>query len=176
MCCEIIRQQYFLSSHFTPLSRLIMITSYFKADTAVPLSVTAFHLNTYRMIGWNVAMWQLTLIVTHCGSACQEKTGAIDTMNWSLPAVLWRKDDPLLSPKCSSGTRVIAFVEDSDVIEKIHNLLALWVIKCRLRPVANVYPSLEGSAIDWGWNSKKSPNVCMATAPGTAFWSWTSVV
>ena len=42
--------------------------------------------------------------------------------------------------------RVIAFIEDSDVIKKILKHLDLWDVKRKLRPTANVYPPLEGPA------------------------------
>ncbi len=61
-------------------------------------------------------------------------------MNWSLPTVLWREIDPLLCPKCLSEMRVIAFIEDPDVIKKILKHLELWEIKRKPRPVANAPP------------------------------------
>ena len=54
--------------------------------------------------------------------------------------------DPLLCPKCSSEMRVIAFIEDPDVIKKILKHLGLWDVKRKPQPVANVCPPLEGPA------------------------------
>ncbi len=42
--------------------------------------------------------------------------------------------------------RVIAFIEDPDVIKKILKHLGLWDVKRKPQPVANVYPPLEGPA------------------------------
>jgi hypothetical protein len=40
--------------------------------------------------------------------------------------------------------RVIAFIEDPDVIKKILNHLGLWDVKRKPRPTANVYPPSGG--------------------------------
>ena len=66
--------------------------------------------------------------------------GAIDTKNWSLSAVLWREVDPLVCPKCFGAMRIIAFIEEPDVMKKILKHLGLWDVKRKPRPVANAPP------------------------------------
>ncbi len=48
--------------------------------------------------------------------------------------------DPLVCPKCSGAMRVIAFIEDPDVIKKILKHLGLWDVKRKPRPTANAPP------------------------------------
>ena len=48
--------------------------------------------------------------------------------------------NPFLYPKCSSEMRVIAVIEDSDVIKKILKHLGVWDIKQKPSPVANAPP------------------------------------
>lgn len=50
--------------------------------------------------------------------------------------------DPLVCPACGGAMRVIAFIEDQDVIRKILTHLNLWQIKPRLRPVAHGPPDI----------------------------------
>ena len=48
--------------------------------------------------------------------------------------------DPLTCPKCRGSMRVIAFIEDEDVIKKILKHLGLWEVKRKPRPRANAPP------------------------------------
>ena len=48
--------------------------------------------------------------------------------------------DPLLCPKCFGAMRIIAFIEDPDVMKKILKHLGLWDVKRKPRPVANAPP------------------------------------
>ena len=50
--------------------------------------------------------------------------------------------DPLVCSRCQGSMRVIAFIEDEDVIKKILKHLGLWDIKRKPQPLANVYPPL----------------------------------
>ena len=49
--------------------------------------------------------------------------------------------DPLVCPKCSGAMRVIAFIEDPNVIKKILKHLGLWGVKRKPRPTANAPPA-----------------------------------
>ena len=60
--------------------------------------------------------------------------------NWARLIQKIYEVDPLLCPKCSSEMRVIAFIENQDVIKKTLNYLDLWVIKRKPRPTANSTP------------------------------------
>ena len=44
--------------------------------------------------------------------------------------------DPLTCPKCQGQMRIIAFIEDEEVIEKILKHLGLWDLKVRPPPKA----------------------------------------
>jgi len=48
--------------------------------------------------------------------------------------------DPLGCPKCFGAMRIIAFIEDPDVMKKILKHLGLWDVKRKPRPVANAPP------------------------------------
>jgi len=48
--------------------------------------------------------------------------------------------DPLVCPKCSGAMRIIAFIEEPDVMKKILKHLGLWDVKHKPRPVANAPP------------------------------------
>jgi len=50
--------------------------------------------------------------------------------------------DPLVCPACGGAMRVIAFIEDQDVIRKISTHLGLWKIKPRPKPVAHGPPDV----------------------------------
>ncbi len=69
-----------------------------------------------------------------------ELTDKVFRRNWARLIQKIYEVDPLLCPKCSSEMRVIAFIEDPDVIKKILKHLDLWVIKRKPRPVANALP------------------------------------
>ena len=44
------------------------------------------------------------------------------------------QSDPLTCPKCQGQMRILTFIEDEEVIEKILKHLGLWDLKVRLRP------------------------------------------
>ena len=69
-----------------------------------------------------------------------ELTDKVFRKNWARLIQKIYEVDPLLCPKCSSEMRVIAFIEDPDVIKKILNHLGLWDVKRKLRPTANAPP------------------------------------
>ena len=54
--------------------------------------------------------------------------------------------DPLVCPKCSGQMRVIAFIEDEDVIRKILKHLDLWDVKRKPPPRAHGPPDAVISA------------------------------
>jgi len=56
--------------------------------------------------------------------------------------------DPLTCPKCQGKMRVIAFIEDPDVVKKILQYLNLWEFKQPPRPVAHAPPMIESPAYD----------------------------
>ena len=75
-----------------------------------------------------------------------EMTDKAFRKNWARLIQKIYEVDPLICPKCQGPMRVIAFIEEDDVIKKILKHLGLWIIKRKPRPVANVYPPLEGPA------------------------------
>jgi len=60
--------------------------------------------------------------------------------NWAQLIQKIYEVDPLVCPKCFSEMRLIAVIEDPDVIKKILKYLDLWEIKRKPRPVANAPP------------------------------------
>ena len=50
--------------------------------------------------------------------------------------------------------RVIAFIEDEDVIQKILKQLDLWDIKRKLRPVANAPPLDDAPSYDYAFRPR----------------------
>jgi len=56
--------------------------------------------------------------------------------------------DPLTCPKCQGKMRVIAFIEDPDVVKKILKHLHFWDFKKPPRPVAHAPPIMEWPAYD----------------------------
>jgi len=68
--------------------------------------------------------------------------------NWARLIMKIYEVDPLLCPKCSSEMRIIAFIEDPDVIKKILKHLDLWDIKRNFRPVAHAPPNDLFSSYD----------------------------
>jgi hypothetical protein len=75
-----------------------------------------------------------------------ELTGKTFRKNWARLIQKIYEVDPLLCSRCQGSMRVIAFIEDEDVIKKILKHLGLWEVKRKPLPRANVYPPLEGSA------------------------------
>jgi hypothetical protein len=55
---------------------------------------------------------------------------------------------PLLCPKCGGAMRVIAFIEDQSVIEKILKHLGLWLVNSRAPPRRTDSRGYEGEAIE----------------------------
>ena len=62
--------------------------------------------------------------------------------NWARLIQKIYEVDPLVCPACRGEMRVIAFIEDQEVIRKILVHLGLWEIKTRPRPVAHGPPDL----------------------------------
>jgi hypothetical protein len=60
--------------------------------------------------------------------------------NWARLIKKIYEVDPLVCPKCSGAMRVIAFIENPDVIKKILSHLGLWNVKRKPRPLANAPP------------------------------------
>jgi hypothetical protein len=69
-----------------------------------------------------------------------ELTGTALRRNWARLIQKIYEVDPLVCPKCSAEMRVIAVIEDSDVIKEILKHLGLWETKREPRPVANAPP------------------------------------
>lgn len=69
-----------------------------------------------------------------------ELTGKTFRRNWARLIQKIYAVDPLVCPRCSSEMRLIAVIEDQDVIKKILKHLGLWEIKRKPRPVANAPP------------------------------------
>lgn len=58
-----------------------------------------------------------------------KELGEVDSGNWSLSRTRSGKIDPLTCPKCQGQMRIIAFIKDEEVIEKILKHLGLWDLK-----------------------------------------------
>jgi len=61
--------------------------------------------------------------------------------NWSRLIRKVYEVDPLICPKCQGRMRVVAFIENPDLIRKILKHLNLWDLKRPPRPVAHAPPS-----------------------------------
>jgi hypothetical protein len=66
--------------------------------------------------------------------------------NWARLIQKIYEFDPLICAKCSGKMKVIAVIEDAQIIKKILKYLDLWDVKRKPPPRANVYPPLEGPA------------------------------
>jgi hypothetical protein len=60
--------------------------------------------------------------------------------NWAQLIQKIYNVNPLLCPKCSGSMKIIAFIEDEEVISKILKHLGLWEVKQRPPPRANAPP------------------------------------
>jgi len=60
--------------------------------------------------------------------------------NWARLIQKIYEVDPLICSRCSGDMRVIAFIEDPDVIKKILMHLGLWNVKRKPNPLANAPP------------------------------------
>jgi hypothetical protein len=60
--------------------------------------------------------------------------------NWARLIQKIYEVDPLKCPKCQGSIRVIAFIEDEDVIKKILKHLGLWEVKRKPSPRSNGPP------------------------------------
>jgi len=61
--------------------------------------------------------------------------------NWARLIQIIYNVNPLLCPKCSGFMRIIAFIEDEQLVKKILNHLGLWDGKRKPTPIANGPPS-----------------------------------
>ncbi|MFC1532528.1 hypothetical protein ACFL7M_04055 [Thermodesulfobacteriota bacterium] len=68
--------------------------------------------------------------------------------NWARLIQKIYELDPLTCPKCQGRLRIIAFIEDPEIIKKILKHLGSWEIKERPPPRANVPPKYE-SYVDY---------------------------
>ena len=68
--------------------------------------------------------------------------------NWARLIQKIYEVDPLVCPRCEGEMRVIAFIEEQEVIRKILIHLGLWQIRARPRPVAHAPPQFAASAFD----------------------------
>jgi len=69
--------------------------------------------------------------------------------NWARLIQKIYEIDPLRCPKCQSQMRIIAFIEDDEVIKKILKHLDLWDKKARPPPKANSPPMTSEYHIDY---------------------------
>jgi len=74
-----------------------------------------------------------------------EMTDKAFRKNWARLIQKIYEVDPLCCPRCQGSMRVIAFIEDEDVIKKILKHLGLWDIKRKPSPVANAPPIITDS-------------------------------
>ena len=68
--------------------------------------------------------------------------------NWARLIQKIYEVDLLVCPSCRGGMRVIAVIEEQEVIRKILTHLGLWQIKARPRPVAHASPELAAAPFD----------------------------
>ena len=68
--------------------------------------------------------------------------------NWARLIQKIYEVDLLVCPSCRGGMRVIAVIEEQEVIRKILTHLGLWQIKARPRPVAHAPPELAAAPFD----------------------------
>ena len=68
--------------------------------------------------------------------------------NWARLIQKIYEVDPLLCPKCGGAMRVIAFIEEQNVIEKILKHLGLWLLNSRAPPRRPVSRGCEEEAIE----------------------------
>ena len=69
--------------------------------------------------------------------------------NWARLIQKIYEVDPLTCPKCKGRMRIIAFIDDADVVKKILKHLGLWVQKARPPPKANSPPMASEYYIDY---------------------------
>mgnify|MGYP001814308730 CR=1 FL=1 len=81
-------------------------------------------------------------------------TGAL-RRNWARLIQKVYEVDPLLCPKCAAQMKIIAFIEDEDVIRKILKHLGLWDAKRKPPPRANA-PPCDGISI---YDEPSAPSV-----------------
>jgi hypothetical protein len=60
--------------------------------------------------------------------------------NWARLIQKIYEVDPLTCPKCHGPMRIISFIQDQEVIEKILTHLGLWLVKPKIPPRANAPP------------------------------------
>jgi hypothetical protein len=77
-----------------------------------------------------------------------ERTDKDFRRNWARLIQKIYEVDLLVCPKCSGAMRVIAFIEDPNVIKKILKHLGLWDVKRKPRPTANAPPIVVFPAYD----------------------------
>jgi hypothetical protein len=69
--------------------------------------------------------------------------------NWARLIQKIYEVDPLTCPKCQGRMRIIAFIEDDEIIKKILKHLGLWEIKQRPPPKASGPPRAREYSIDY---------------------------
>ena len=63
--------------------------------------------------------------------------------NWARLIQKIYNVDPLLCPNCSGTMRIISFIEDDEIIEKILRHLDLWETRCHDPPAPNAVHTPE---------------------------------
>ena len=74
-----------------------------------------------------------------------EMTDKAFRKNWARLIQTIYEVDPLVCSRCQGSMRVIAFIENEDVIKKILKHLGIWDIKRKPSPVANAPPIISDS-------------------------------
>jgi hypothetical protein len=77
-----------------------------------------------------------------------EKTDIQFRKTWSRLIQKIYEVDPLTCPRCQGKMRVIAFIEDPEVVKKILKHLDLWEFKQPPRPIAHAPPAIQSPAYD----------------------------
>ena len=88
--------------------------------------------------------------------------------NWARLIQKIYEVDPLTCPKCQGRMRIIAFIEDPEVIKKIFKHLDLWNLKARPPPRANAPPNNIEPHLDYSDSQLPPPaRSCLAMASGS---------
>ncbi len=69
--------------------------------------------------------------------------------NWARLIQKIYEVDPLTCPKCQGTMKVVGFIEDKEVIEKILKHLGLWLVKKKPSPKANAPPHFPEIHLDY---------------------------
>ncbi len=79
----------------------------------------------------------------------QEENSKEYRKNWARLIQKIYEVDPLTCPKCQGRMRIISFIDDKEVIEKILKYLGIWLVKKKPQPNANAPPQTTETYLDY---------------------------